>query len=187
MKIKLTPKGIIAYSDFDEYNLAPEINWEMNHSDCDAFRRNADSAKISLALEQISLYPDITWSNIYEVVTLIKLLKPLNQIDWQASFDVLAVPKRLSLAQMKVELELFKKFGDPERNYNAQRVEFDPMVQFLEEHELWFHRIDEGRKRIIFTGIQPYFTNDVPCRGEFRERLLLETLINRWSIRLNIS
>lgn len=187
MKIKLTPKSIIACSELDEYNLTPEINWEINHSDCDVFRRNADGAKISLALEQISLYSDITWSNIYEVVTLIKLLNPLNQIDWQTSFDILPIPKRLSFTRMKEELELFEKFGDPERNYNAQRVEFDPLVQFLEENELWFHEIDENRKRVIFKGLPPFFTNDVPCRGEFRERLLLETLTNRWSILLNLS
>lgn len=184
MKIKLTPKSIIAYSGLDEYNLTPEINWEMNHSDCDVFRRNADGAIISLALEQISMYPDITWSNIYEVVTLIKLLKPLNQIDWQASFDILPIPKRLSFTRMKEELELFEKFGDPERNYDAQRVEFTPLVQFLEENELWFHEIDENRKRVIFKGLTPFFTNDVPCRGEFMESLLLQSLINGWGISL---
>jgi len=187
MIIRLTPKSIIAYSDLDVYNLTPEINWEINHADCDVFRRNADGDRISVALEQISMYPDITWSNIYEVVTLIKLLKPFNQIDWQSTFDILPIPKRVSLARMKEELEFFEKFGDPERNYNAQRMEFDPLVEFLEEHELWFHEIDEDRKRVIFKGLPPFFTNDVPCRGEFRERLLLETLTNRWSILLNLS
>lgn len=78
MKIKLTPKSIKAYSELNEYILAPEMNWEMNHSDCDVFRRNTYGDRISVALEQISMYRDITWSNIYEVVTLIKLLKPLN-------------------------------------------------------------------------------------------------------------
>lgn len=187
MIIRLTPKSIIAYSDLDVYNLTPEINWEINHADCDVFRRNADGDRISVALEQISMYPDITWSNIYEVVTLIKLLKPFNQIDWQSTFDILPIPKRVSLARMIEELEFFEEFGDPERNYNAHRMEFDPLVEFLEEHELWFHEIDEERKRVIFKGLPPFFTNDVPCRGEFREHLLLKTLTNRWSILLNLS
>jgi len=177
MKIKLTPKSIKAYSDLDEYNLTPEISWEINHADCDVFRRNADGYRISVALEQISMYPDITWSNVYEVVTLIKLLKPLNQIDWQSTFDVLAVPKRLSLAQMKEELELFKKFGDPERHYNAHRVEFDPLIQFLEENELWFHRIDKDEEEISFSGIPKFFAHEIPCRGKLRIEILIQVLV----------
>lgn len=184
MKIKLTPKSIIAYSDLDEYNLTPEINWEINHADCDVFRRNADGYRISVALEQISMYPDITWSNIYEVVTLIKLLKPFNQIDWQSTFDILPIPKRLSLDRIKEELEFFEKFGDPERNYYAQRVQFDPLVEFLEEHELKFHELDEDRKRITFTGIQPFYGNYVPCRGEYRSWVLNLALENGWGISL---
>lgn len=80
-------------------------------------------------------------------------------------------------------IRFFEKFGDPERNYNAQRVEFDPLIQFLEENELWFHRIDKDEEVISFSGIPKFFAHEIPCRGKLRIEILIQVLVRNHRIK----
>ena len=138
MEIKITPNSIQAFSSAGEYIHAPEINWERHFNNCHQFFIDDSGNKISKALVELAIYPDVTWQHIYQVLTIIKLLHPKHEIDFQATFDRLTVPKRLTLDNMKAELELYEILGDPERIYNPHRQDFAPLIEFLEENEFGF-------------------------------------------------
>ena len=123
MEIKLTSNSIQAFSSAGEYILAPEINWERHFYNCHEFFIDDSGNKISKALVELATYPDVTWHHIYQVLTIIKLLHPKHEIACQATFDRLTVPKRLTLDNMKAELELYEILGDPKSRFNPDRTD----------------------------------------------------------------
>ncbi len=193
MKIKLTPNSIQAFSSAGEYIHAPEFNWERHFNNCHEFFIDDSGNKISKALVELATYPDVTWQHIYQVLTIIKLLHPKHEIDCQATFDRLTVPKRLTLDNMKAELELYEILGDPERIYNPHRQDFAPLIEFLEENELWFLEefdfdvnTDGSPKNLTFFNKVNCSPSDRPCRGEYRDRVLILAISNGWEVKLMV-
>jgi hypothetical protein len=191
MKIKLTPNSIQAISSADEYILAPEIKWERHLNNCHEFFTDDSGNKISKALVELATYPDVTWQHIYQVLTIIKLLHPKHEIDCQATFDRLTVPKRFNIDNMRAELELYDWIGDPERTYNPVRTDFEALIEFLEENELWFFKesafdfnFDGSPRNLTFFNQTIYSPSDRPCRHEFRDRVLILAILNGWEVKL---
>ncbi len=182
MEIKLTPNSIQAFSSAGEYIHAPEFNWERHFNNCHEFFIDDSGNKISKALVELATYPDVTWHHIYQVLTIIKLLHPKHEIDWQATFDRLTVPKRLTLDNMKAELELYEILGDPQRRFNPDRTDFDPLIEFLEENELWYYEMKQEENVVLFHSRFHQTPASILCRDLEREDLFCWGLKNKWSL-----
>ncbi len=182
MKIKLTPHSIQVISSADEYILAPEINWERHFNNCHECFLDDSGNKISKALVELAIYPDVTWHHIYQVLTIIKLLHPKHEFDCQATFDRLTVPKRLTLDNMKAELELYENLGDPERRFKPDRTDFDPLIEFLEENELWYYISMNNESAVKFYPFSECSIESIYCRGKERISFLKLIIDRKWEL-----